>query len=401
MIEINYGGRVTEWMDAAAAAERLGVKTATLYAYVSRGVLRRRHSADGRRSLFDPAEVERLALRGRPRHRPGPTELVIESEITELGDGRPYYRGRDALALAASATFEDVARWLWTAETPGEQPWRATEAAVRAGMAAQAGLPAETLPLERLQVITSALAVVDPLSRSLDAGAVVETGRRLIAGMVDCLPGARTDTATGIAERVWQGLAGTGDSVDVVRAALVLLADHELAASTLAARVAASVRAGPYGVVSAGLGVLGGALHGGASLGVEALLAEVGEPGRAASVVAGRLRRGERIPGFGHQVYKTGDRRGTYLMDELRATGQPGVAVAEAVLDAARSHRLPLMNMDFALGTMATVTGMTRGAGEAVFAIARTAGWLAHALEEYEHGVPLRPRAVYTGSAHG
>src|SRR5437870_34823 len=100
-----------EWIDAASAAERLGVKTATLYAYVSRGVLRRRHSADGRRSLFDPAEVEELARRGRPRRAPGRPDLLIESQVTVLGDDRPYYRGRDALRLAGTHVFEDVAHW--------------------------------------------------------------------------------------------------------------------------------------------------------------------------------------------------------------------------------------------------------------------------------------------------
>src|SRR3954452_16805797 len=99
-----------EWIDAARAAERLGVKTATLYAYVSRGVLRRRRSADGRRSLFDPAEVEELARGGRPRRAPGRREMVIESRLTALSEDRPYYRGRDALGLAGTHTFDDVAQ---------------------------------------------------------------------------------------------------------------------------------------------------------------------------------------------------------------------------------------------------------------------------------------------------
>src|SRR3954471_16619237 len=106
-----YGvdGPAGDWIDAASAAERLGVKTATLYAYVSRGVLRRRRSRDGRRSLFDPVEIEELARRGRPRRAPGRHEVVIESQLTVLGDDRPYYRGHDALRLAGTNEFEDVA----------------------------------------------------------------------------------------------------------------------------------------------------------------------------------------------------------------------------------------------------------------------------------------------------
>lgn len=398
-----------EWVDAARAAERLGVKTATLYAYVSRGVLRRRRSADGRRSLFDPAEIEELARRGRPRRPPGPAELVVESRITVLGDDRPYYRGRDVTDLADSRDFEDVATWLWTGdpEAGSGAPWRAVPEAVRAARAAQSGLPPATLPLERLQVITAALATADPLRLTLDPPAVTGAGRNLIAGMVDSLPAAdpaaAPEPATGsIAERLWSRL--TADEprpalVDALRAALVLLADHELAASTLAARAAASVRAGPYAVVAAGLGVLGGSLHGGASLGAEALLADIEEPGQAARVVDERLRRGERIPAFGHGVYRTGDGRASHLLGLVRAaaSGHDRLAVAEAVLAAARARRLPVMNIEFALATLAAVTGMSRGAGEAIWAVARTAGWLAHALEEYSRDTPFRLRAVYTG----
>ncbi|MDR8415219.1 hypothetical protein MTP10_41615, partial [Nonomuraea sp. 3-1Str] len=182
-------------------------------------------------------------------------------------------------------------------------------------------------------------------------------------------------------------------------AALVLLADHELAASTLAARVAASARADPYAVVLTGLGVLGGPLHGGASYGAERLLAEVTEPGRAARVIADRVRRGERIPGFGHSVYKNGDARGDLLLTLVReaAPGHERLAATQAVLDEVRRRRLPERNVDFALAALTAVAGMVPGAGEAIFAVARTAGWLAHAMEEYERGSLLRLRASYTG----
>jgi len=293
------GGR---WIDAAEAAERLGVKPATLYAYVSRGVLTRRREQGGR-SRFDIAEVEQLARRGRPRRAVSPSELVIESQLTELLDGRPFYRGLDALELAATAPFEEVAEWLWTGEKPpgarqhpsavddaaanreqpgprrdrnavddaaanGEQPgprqdrnavddagggteppaprqhhdtvdeargrakppaprqdpdavedaaggaegarstgavrstgsvgasgpgpsWHVPDAAVAAGRAAQSGLPAGVLPLERLQVVTCALAAVDPAAaraRPARCG-----GRRTHAHHRPCRVPARTD----------------------------------------------------------------------------------------------------------------------------------------------------------------------------------------------------------------
>ncbi|GAA1741216.1 citrate synthase [Nonomuraea bangladeshensis] len=404
-----------EWIDAATAAERLGVKPATLYAYVSRGVLQRRHADDGRRSLFSAEEIERLARRGRPRSQP--PELVIESAVTALGVDRPYYRGADALELARRHPFETVATWLWTATSaplshpPGSDasadggdggPWRGEEEALRAAVAAQRDLPADLLPLDRLQVITTVLGASDSLRFQLDRASVAATGRRLIAGLVDALPALSEPAGESIAARLWSRLCpqpATPALLDALRAALVLLADHELAASTLAARVAASAKADPYAVVLTGLGVLGGPLHGGASYGAERLLREVAEPGQAARAVAERVRRGERVPGFGHSVYKNGDGRGAVLLDlvERAVPGHDRIAAAEALAAEMRRRRLPERNVDFALAVLTAVAGMTPGAGEAIFAVARVAGWLAHAMEEYERGSLLRLRASYTG----
>ena len=407
---------MTEFMTAAEAARRLGVKPATLYAYVSRGVLNRDKAPDGRASLFDAEEVERLARRGRPRRPAGAADITVESAITEITADRLRYRGLDAIRLATSHSFEDVAELLWTGQLPtartpvparaaaGTVPWRATPAALAAGRAAQAALPAGTLPLERFQVIVPAMAATDPLRLQLDPAAVVAAGRSIIAGMMDCLPaaGAEAGDQADLAGRLWPRLCdqrGTPALRQALSAALVLLADHELAASTLAARVAASVRADPYAVVTTGLGVMSGTLHGGASLAVEAMLAAAGGPQDVPRVVGELLRRGERVPGFGHQVYRAGDPRGVLLLDLVRraAPKSAQLAVAEAVLAEVRQKSLPPPNSDFALATLVRVAGMIRGAGEAVFAVARTAGWIAHALEAYAGPGPLRPRAVYTG----
>jgi len=185
-------------------------------------------------------------------------------------------------------------------------------------------------------------------------------------------------------------------------ATLVLLADHELAASTLAARAAASVRADPYAVVATGLGAVSGALHGGASLGAETLLAAAAGPRDAPRVVGDMLRRGEKIPGFGHFVYRTADPRARLLLDLVRRAAPKSrqLAVADAILAEVRRRSLPEPNIDFAVATLARSAGMIRGAGEAMFAVARAAGWIAHALEAYESGVPLRPRAAYTGPVY-
>jgi citrate synthase len=431
---------VTEWIGAAEAAQRLGIKPASLYSYVSRGVLAPRRGSDGRASLFDAAQIEDLARRGKPRRAAGGAELVIESELTEIADDRLRFRGHDAIALATSRSFEEVASLLWTGsfDDPSTKgPWRATGEAIAAGTAAQAALPPDTYPLERLQVIVPAVAATDRLRLHLDRPAVIAAASGLIAAMADCLPAAGPRAAVAgddsaavvgphsavagddsaavdgvdsaavagddsIAGRLATKLCQRRPSAGLVaalRAALVLAADHELAASTLAARVAASVRADPYAVVGTGLGTMSGALHGGASLGAEVLLASASGPADAPRVVGELLRRGERIPGLGHFVYQTGDPRAMLLLDLIRAAAPDSgrLAVAEAVLAEAGRRALPAPNIELALAVLASVAGMVPGAGEAVFAVARTAGWLAHALEEYARATPIRPRGVYIG----
>jgi citrate synthase len=423
---------VTEWIGAAEAAERLGIKQASLYAYVSRGVLTRRRDADGRASLFDVEEIAELARRGRPRRA---AELVIESGLTEITSRTQRYRGYDATDLALRCSFQDVAVLLWTGVLPGSAAsaagspraaadfemaarsrWSATPAALAAGRAAQAALPPGTLPLERIQVIVPALAVTDPFRLHLDRPAVVAAGMALIAGMTDALPpagaedpadaSAGTQVGAGSPDRIAARLAtrlcpnpAPDSLIRVISAALVLLADHELAASTLAARVAASMRADPYAVVSTGLGAMTGALHGGAALGAEIMLRAADSPADAPRVVGDVLRRGEKLPGFGHFVYQDGDPRADLLLQLIAqyAPESERLAIASAVTAEARRRALPAPNIEFALAVLTSVAGMIRGAGEAIFAVGRTAGWLAHALEEYDRNIPIRPRCVYTG----
>ena len=328
----------------------------------------------------------------------------------------------------------DASAWLWAgrfpaAPTAGPARWQARPEALAAGRAAQAALPPGALPLERLQVIVPAMAAADPLRLQLGPAAVAVAGESIIAGLVDCLPdppdppdppdcrlpdppdppdspgrapGSAAAHGGTVAPRLWARLSARRPAprlLGALSAALVLVADHELAASTLAARVAASVRADPYAVVATGLGAVGGALHGGASLGAETLLSAATAPAGVPRVIRDVLRRGERVPGFGHFVYRAGDPRAVLLLDLVRAAAPRDgrLAVAEAVLAEVAGKGLPGPNIDFALAVLTQVAGMAPGAGEAVFAIARTAGWIAHAIEEYERNTPLRPRAVYTG----
>jgi citrate synthase len=412
-----------EWIGAAEAAQRLGVKQATLYAYVSRGMLTRRRGDDGRSSLFEADEVARLNERGQPRRAAGTGDFVIESELTDVADGRFRYRGMEVTKLALWRPFEEVAGWLWTGSLGKDgatSPWQATPEAVAAGSGAQAALPEATLPLERLRVIVPAMAATDLLRLSLDPPAVVSAGRNIIAGMVDCLPDPSAGSAPaapssrlaegGIAGRFWYKICPKRPDpglLGALRAAMALLADHELAASTFAARMAASVRADPYAVVATGLGALGTARQyggyggcSGASLGAETMLAAARDPADVARVVGDLLRRGERIPGLG-DFAASPDPRAKALLDLVKkaAPRSARYAVAAAVLDETRRRSLPEPTVELALATLAHVAGMIPGAGEAIFAVARSAGWIAHAMEEYAKNAPLRPRTVYIGPA--
>lgn len=394
------------WLSTADAAERLQVKPTTLYAYVSRGLIAS-HRVPGRRgSVFHRDDVELLAARGRPVSEHAGHELVVHSAITELGGGRLGYRGHDATRLMAGHRFEAVAELLWTGELTDREPWRASPTAVRAARRAQKALPAASSALDRLRLIAAVAPTTDALRGSLGAEAVTAVGRQLIATLVEALPpagggAASSGAADGIAERLWTRLSErrpTRALVGTLDTALILLADHELAVSTLAARVAASARCDPYVVVECGLAAVSGALHGASTMAVERLL-EGNDPALARQRIAHHLRDHGWLPGFGHFAYPEGDPRAVALLRTLRRT--PGVAgrftVAEAVIEAAGERGLPPPNVDFALAAFTTAVGMPIGSAEAIFAVARCAGWIAHALEQYAEGQLIRPRAIYTG----
>lgn len=392
---------------------RLGVKPATLYAYVSRGLLNRDRAADGR-SRFRVAEVDRLAqARGSTRGGRRAVGRPVSS-ITVIEDRTLRYRGVDASELAAQARFESVAAWLWTGVMEPAPPWHAEPEAVKTGSEAQAALPERALPLDRLRVIVAAVAATDDLRHDTSQEAVVIAARRLLSAMVDCLPQMSPPTDESLAARLWSRFSDESPSVravDLVNAALVLIADHELSTSTLAARLAASIRADPYAVVGVGLSALGGALHSVAALAAEDMLAEIQSPKGASAVIGERLRRGERLPGFGHRLHLGGDPRAESLLNRLRAlVGGGGTrrtrerwAVVEAVLATTRERGLPPPNVDFVLAASVAVAGLARGASEAIFAVARSAGWLAHALEEYEAATSgsRGARAIYVGTLTG
>jgi citrate synthase len=381
-------------------ARRLGVKRETVYAYVSRGLLERHPASGPHDSQFDPEEVERLAARARRPDRSSALEVVVETELTMLDPaGRLAYRGRDAIELAKFRSFEEVVTLLWDGAPP--PPWRLDDERAAAIEALDVALGPDVPDAERIAAVVATLAARDPERDSRDPEAVRSAGAAVFAGALASLArsgGARDGGArdTGVAERLWSALADDGATaragrVKALDAALILLADHELAASTFAARVAASAWAGPYRVTLAGLGPLGGALHGGAGLAVEALFEEIAGGADPGAAIEARLSAGP-LPAFGHRVYRDRDPRADHLLDRLGPD-----PTATALLDAAAARDLPAPNVDFALAALVHAHGLRRGSAATIFTVARIAGIVAHALEEYEHRLRFRPRASYVG----
>ncbi|MFI2779191.1 citrate/2-methylcitrate synthase [Streptomyces sp. ALB3] len=401
-------GTAAPRLTTAEVAERLGVKPETVYAYVSRGQLASRRAPGGRGSTFDAAEVDALARRT-ARREPSPSapgDLVFRTGITLITPDRYFFRGVDATEIARRHTYEEVAEWLWTGELrPGIRFVAAPEPLAAARRTA-ATLPPHSSSTDRLRAAVAAAASADPLRFDLSPAGVLTSARSLIPTLVGALPavGEPDDTeVASLAAALWPKLSARpadSASLAVLDAALVLLADHDLAASTLAARVAASTHAHPYAVVSAGLGVLEGPLHGAASGQAHRMLREVVDRGSAAPVVADHLRTGRRVPGLGHRLYTGEDPRAGVLFALLAEMPEaaPVISAARDVVATTARHSALHANVDLALAVLSVACGMPAETGETVFAVSRTAGWIAHAMEEYaEQPLRMRPSGQYTG----
>lgn len=386
-------------MTAREAADRLGVKLDTLYAYVSRGRLRSVAVPGSRQRRYALPEVEALRdAAAAPPHGAETEALtpVIASAICLIENGRLYYRGQDAIELAASASLEEVARLLWQDTGP---PADATPepAGARKATPHAAAEEARFGLIERCQMRLATLAAADLPALDLTRAGVVRTGWRILHALAGCVaPVAPSDDPLHAQLAATWGLDEAG--ADLLRRCLVLLADHELNASTFVARCVASTGATPYAVIAAALAALSGRLHGGASARAEALFQEIARKGGdPLPLMAARLARGEDLPGFGHFLYPEGDPRAAAIFLALRNAAPAARETAEAAIAAGTRLTGRLSNVDFALAAATTALGLPPNAALGLFVVGRTAGWIAHAIEQYESGVLIRPRARYSG----
>jgi citrate synthase len=390
------------------------VKVETLYAYVSRGLLNRTRTSAG--STFDPLEVERLAERrksasgGRGRGADvsaGTPLIILETELALIEDDELYYRGVPARDLAAHRSFEDAAWFLLTGTFDARPPFEGNSAAIETASAVVAAMPVGASRRDLLQVAAITLGITDPLRATTESSDLPSTAAALIGGMLRSLPaltGRKDSRGSTLPEVLWARLTHqdpTPAGVAALNTALILLMEHDLAPSTLAARAAASARASPYAVVATGLAALDSALHGRAGQLCRQLIEAVltgTRPEAALASVSTMTERG--LPGFGHRLYSRWDPRARQMLEILESV--PRAAPVLLAVDALRSiverriGRYP--NADLALAALSIAADMLPTATDAIFGVARSVGWLAHAADEYDREpLRLRPSAQYVG----
>lgn len=390
------------YLSASEAAAELSVSQATLYAYVSRGMVRSEPNPEGPGKRYRADDVR--ALRGR-RAPPGDEPArggealawgtpVLDSAISLIAADGLFYRGASAIALSETATLEHVACLLW--DVSGADPFtddfqwsEKLDPVLRA--------VADARPIDRVGALMPLAIEHDPLAFNRTRAGRVVTGARILRMVAQLIAGASPsrDPVHRVLARAWCPKHKHGE--DLIRRALVLLADHELNASAFAARVVASTGTSLYDVVAAGLAALKGPRHGGAASRAARLVKTLSS-GDLRAEIRERVALGERFPGFGHPLYPGGDPRAVALLGALAKAGADPRFVEE-LPHAITASTGEAANIDFALAVLGQTLSLPQDSGMAIFALARTAGWIAHAIEQGEGGSLIRPRARYTGPA--
>ena len=399
---VAYAPMVT-WLSSDDASKRLGVSRTTLYAYVSRGLVRSSPSpGNTHQRRYAAEDVERLRSRSEQRRDPGKTAEralhwgvpVLESSITLIDSDRLYYRGYDACELARTRSVEEVAALLWTGGFD-TGPFAGTPLHVVAG-----GKSAEDLPfVSRAQSMLPLVGARDPLAYDLRPRAVAQTGWRIV-NLLTSVAAESAELEESIEETLHKRWTPKmPHAVELLRAALILCADHELNVSSFTARCVASAGSSPYAAVVAGLTAIEGAKHGGMSEKVESMFTDLRRTRDVRKALADRLRRHEPIHGFGHRLYASGDPRAALLMEMLakRFGKSPEVVFARGVAKAGEELTGDKPTIDFALVVLARALKLDRGAALTIFALGRSIGWIGHAIEQYAKDEMIRPRARYVG----
>ena len=392
------------YLSAREASAELAISPATLYAYVSRGLIRSEPSPDSRSHRYRAEDIRGLKERRAPSPEPrgfksfDPDLPVMDSAIATITEDGPIYRGVNCVDLAQKGTLEHAATLLW--DVTQIDPFAADNCPhVSDEMRAIAEAARRAAPIDRAIAVLALAASADPgaFTRAPEGRAMVGARilRLMVATMLNTQPSAEP-LHLQIA-KAWA--PDHKHAADLIRRALVLLADHELNASTFTVRCAASTGLNLYDAVIAGLAALKGPKHGGAGV-LASRLVKTLVDNDVAPVIRERVALGERFAGFGHGVYKRGDPRAMSLLDALARAGAARKftrEVPERIAEATGEF----VNIDYALAVLAHSLRLAAGSELTLFAMARAVGWIAHASEQLQHGRLIRPRARYVGPPPG
>ncbi|ABS62479.1 Citrate synthase [Parvibaculum lavamentivorans DS-1] len=396
------------YLTAREAAAELGISLATLYAYVSRDMIRSEPMPDSRAKRYRAEDVRALKRR-RSAEKPDATAgsgtlsfglPVLDSAITLIADGRLHYRGSDATALAKSSNLEQVAALIWGCRDV--QPF--TKEAVLAPSERLKGLAAELARTSRIERCLSLLplaALEDATVYNMTDRGLATTGARLLRYVAAVIAGEAPSDKP-VHEVLTRALTqGEKPASELIRAALVLSADHELNASAFTVRCVAGTGATLYAAVQAGICAAQGPRHGGLSGRVESLLLDMSNRQDVEDAVLQRLKDNDPVPGFGHPLYPDGDPRAAALLSMVaeKYGDDANFLRAQRIFRVMEEAGGLKPNIDFAIATVGAVLHLPRGAGLSIFVLGRTAGWIGHAIEQYRTGLMIRPRARYTGEA--
>jgi citrate synthase len=390
------------YLSAREASAELAISQATLYAYVSRGLIRSEPSADSRSHRYRAEDVRTLKDRRTPVPEPRGMRSfdadlpVMDSSVATITEDGPIYRGVNCIDLAERDTLEHTATLLW--DVTGVDPFASDNCpSISQEMRAVTEAARGANAIDRTIAVLALAASADPRAYTRAAEGRAMVGGRIMRLVVATMLNARTSPQPLHLQIARAWAPDNKYAADLIRRALVLLADHELNASTFTVRCAASTEVNLFDAMIAGLVALKGPKHGGAGVLAAQLLKTLAK-GEVAPLVRERVALGERFAGFGHGVYKHGDPRAQALLEALARSG------AERKL----THEIPeriaeatgeFVNIDYALAVLVHTLGLPTGHELVLFSMARTVGWIAHAIEQLQHGRLIRPRARYVGPA--